>query len=93
VVFPWHFSYFTAGTLGQLLRESGFRPLALATRNLLLRRDDPYEALGRAAPPPPGPTARRAERWLSRAANPAFRLLDGLGVHLGAQLEVYAVRL
>lgn len=92
VVFPWHFSYFTAATLSRMLEVTGYRVDSLATRNLLLRRADPYRAVFGQAPPPTGPTARRIERWLARAANPAFAALDGSGRHWGAQLEVFAVR-
>ncbi len=92
VVFPWHFSYFTAHTLDAMLAATGFGVVSLASRNLLLRRADPYLALSGQAPPPSGPTARRAERWLARAANPAFAALDRAGVHGGAQLEVFAAR-
>lgn len=49
VVFPWHFSYFTAATLRAMLEGAGFDVVSLATRNLLLRRADPYAALGAAA--------------------------------------------
>jgi len=92
VVFPWHFSYFTAATLTALLGATGFQVVSLATRNLLLRRADPFLAVLGRAPPPTGPSARRAERWLARAANPAFAVLDRVGIHWGAQLEVFAVR-
>lgn len=139
VVFPWHFSYFTATTLRRLLAATGFRVVSLTSRNLLLGRADPWEKLagqsggkvaeaigtGSATSPPIPQTLRpkgakgsrevaesvtvtaasagqavptagrgtgRAERWLARLANPAFAVLDQVGVHWGAQLEVFAVR-
>ncbi len=93
VVFPWHFGYFTAATLTALLDGSGFDVVSLASRNLLLRRADPYAALDGAAPPSRArPLARRIERALACLANPVFARLDAAGRHWGAQLEVFAVR-
>ena len=91
VVFPWHFSYFTAQSLTRMLETEGIQVVSLASRNLLLRRADPVLALAGGGPPAPGPTARRVERWLARAVNPAFALLDRAGMHWGAQIEVFAV--
>jgi len=91
VVFPWHFNYFTATSLRAMLDAEGLRTESIASRNLLWRTRDAWEALhGRASRP--GPRARRANRLAGRALAPAFALLDRADLHLGAQLEVYARR-
>lgn len=92
VVFPWHFSYFSAATLDRMVSEAGFTVAGMSSRNLLLRRADPFDAITGQAPPPAGPTARRLERWLARAVNPIFGALDRVGLLLGAQLELFAIR-
>lgn len=89
VVFPWHFSYVDGRSLPALLAAAGFRVERLASANLLWRLSDPWEILhGRGAPP--GPLARRLNRWAGRLLAPLFRLLDARGHYLGAQLEAWA---
>ncbi len=89
VVFPWHFSYVDGRSLPALLAAAGFRVERLASANLLWRLSDPWEILhGRGAPP--GPLARRLNRWAGRLLAPIFRRLDARGHHLGAQLEAWA---
>ena len=89
VVFPWHFSYVDGRSLPALLGAAGFRVERLASANLLWRLSDPWAILhGRGAPP--GPVARRLNRWAGRALAPLFRRLDARGRYLGAQLEAWA---
>lgn len=89
VVFPWHFSYVDGRSLPALLAAAGFRVERLASANLLWRLSDPWEILhGRGAPP--GPLARRLNRWAGRLLAPLFRRLDTRGHYLGAQLEAWA---
>lgn len=89
VVFPWHLNYVDGRSLPILLAAAGFQVEHLSSANLLWRLSDPWAILhGRGAPP--GPLARRLNRWAGRLLAPLFRLLDGRGVHLGAQLEAWA---
>jgi SAM-dependent methyltransferase len=91
VVFPWHFTYFSAVSLRRMLEINGFGVVSLASRNLLLRRADPFVAVSTGqALPRVNPLLRRAERALTWAVNPLFARLDRLGLHWGAQLEVFA---
>lgn len=89
VVFPWHFVYVDGRSLPRLLEAAGYRVERLASANLLWRLSDPWAILhGRGQPP--GPLARRLNRWAGRLLAPLFRRLDARGLHLGAQLEAWA---
>lgn len=91
VVFPWHLYYFTPGTLERMVKETGFAPVEISTRNWLLDFRDRYAALlaGNSLERPPK-LVRRSKRILDILSEPFFAWADKHDRHWGAQMELYA---
>lgn len=91
VIFPWHLYYFTPQSLVQMSKGTGFSPIKLSSRNLLLDFRDRYIALKEGKRlAGKRPFSKRISRLLDKLSQPLFALGDQHRRYWGAQIEMYA---
>jgi 2-polyprenyl-3-methyl-5-hydroxy-6-metoxy-1,4-benzoquinol methylase len=96
VIFPWHLQYFSVRTLRRLLEQHGFKIKKVNTRNILLWLKDPYQTMKDilAGKRVKGKSffMRALNFGLNKIFNVLFYILDLVHIHIGAQIELYAVK-